>query len=131
LVVCCTAWSFSDLSFRQPEDLEALGFRCATPPIERFPARGRCPVLELELGAKALAFVCFPIRDPDPHELRKQIEPLPDSFVLRLGELFGEEPVQAYGVCCERPFVYGYINDETLALVRGRRLFVLGLGWSD
>lgn len=65
------------------------------------------------------------------HPLREQVERLLDSIVSRLGELFGREPAKAYGLSSERPYVYGYINDQTLALVRGGRLFVLGLGWSD
>lgn len=65
------------------------------------------------------------------HPLREQLERVLDSLVLRLGELFGYERATAYALSSARPYVYGYINDQTLALVCGRRLFVLGLGWSD
>lgn len=68
---------------------------------------------------------------PSLHPLRGHIEQLLSSILLRMAELFGRELPEAHWLVSERPYAYGYIEDQTLALVCGQRLYVLAAGWSD
>lgn len=117
---------FLELEVGGAAPLDALRERYAhRGPVEVVPCQGSYLALSREaLGRVALA-ECEELQP-----LARQIEWILDAIVAHLAELFADRAVETYALGGSR--VYGYISDDTLAfVVDGRRVFVLGLGWTD